>query len=119
MGKQANMFLRLMSQNVRSLSSDKEEELINKMREKSIYATCVQETWKHQTQPYLIHQCAVITNGPAASTAPKGRGVAVILGEQATKAWRESGTDANASLGVRPEDQRGIDMEDYSNGLAM
>ena len=83
--------LRLMSQNVQSLSEDKEEELIGKIYSKNFHIICLQETWRQGAQQWSNNECTVITNGPPEGQTRVGQGVAIVLGPQATVAWTKSG----------------------------
>ena len=83
--------LRVMSQNVHQLSDDKEEELISKIYSERIHVMCLQETWRQGTTQWSKNECTVITNGPIEDKNRIGKGVAILFGPQATKAWRASG----------------------------
>lgn len=87
----ANTCLRVMSQNVQQLSDNKEEELIGKIYSERIHVMCLQETWRHEATQWSNNECTVITNGPSKDMSRIGKGVAILLGPQATKAWRASG----------------------------
>mmetsp|Transcript_27933 Transcript_27933/g.36102 ORF Transcript_27933/g.36102 Transcript_27933/m.36102 type:complete len:740 (+) Transcript_27933:123-2342(+) len=108
--------VKIISQNVHSLTGDKEEELLNRFRTCDIWAACLQETWKEpSTRENQNH--VFINHGPAAGTCNKaGTGVAIVLSPQANKCWEASGSSKKVygprilSIKLKTADQKGREV---------
>ena len=84
-----------LSQNVRGLNHDKEEELIDFMCTNNIFACGIQETWRLGSNITENNGFVVVQHGCEQKRRRKGRtsgGVAIILSPVAKKAWSAAGS---------------------------
>jgi exonuclease III len=83
--------VKIITQNVHSFTSEKEEELINRFSALNIWAACLQETWQEssicENQEHII-----IRHGPDTVTNRAGTGVAIVLSPHAKKSWEAAGS---------------------------
>jgi len=97
--------LTIISQNARGLkSNDKFQELFGLIKEKELFAVCVQETWRKGNAILEQHGCLLLTNGidEGVPTCRRGKeGVAIALSQNAVKAWKDAGSVLHNDLGSR------------------
>ena len=87
--------LKFLSQNVRGLNHDKEEELVDFMCTNNIFACGIQETWRLGSDITENNGFVVVQHGCEQKRRRKGRtsgGVAIILSPVAKKAWISAGS---------------------------
>ena len=91
------------SQNSRGLPCRKLEELLATMKEKNIFAWCVQETWRLKLEELDHHDtgCITINHGLQEKDCRRGRlGVMIVLGPLAKAAYERGGCK-NKTYGLR------------------
>jgi len=84
-----------ISQNVRGLCGDKEEEFLDFMRINNIFVCGIQETWRLGSNISENNGFVVVQHGSEKKRRKKGRisgGVAIILSPEAKKAWISAGS---------------------------
>ena len=84
-----------LSQNVRGLCSDKEEEFLDFMRTNNIFACGIQETWSIGSGIFENNGFVVVKHGSEKKRRRKGRisgGVAIVLSPDAVKSWVSAGS---------------------------
>jgi len=84
----------IYSQNSRGLRDDKLEEVLATMKEKNIFAWCVQESWRIKMEQLDHHDtgCLSINHGPDEKLCRRGSlGVMIILSPLAKAAYERGG----------------------------
>ena len=84
----------IYSQNSRGLRTDKLEEVLATMKEKNIFAWCVQESWRIKMEQLDHHDtgCLSINHGPDEKLCRRGSlGVMIILSPLAKAAYERGG----------------------------
>ena len=86
------MYINIISQNTRGFGHEKEEELIECMGRRSVWAACLQETWRTGQNSWENEGYAFIHNGLESKPCARGcQGVAIVLGPEARRAWIKGG----------------------------
>ena len=86
-------YVNIISQNVRGFSHEKEEELIGRLKERSVWAACLQETWRVSTRSWENSGFIFVHNGLEQKPCRRGaQGVAIVLSPEARHAWEEAGS---------------------------
>ncbi len=84
----------IYSQNSRGLRDDKLEEVLATLKEKNIFAWCVQESWRIKIEQLDHHDtgCLSINHGPDEKLCRRGSlGVMIILSPLAKAAYERGG----------------------------
>ena len=85
-------FVNIISQNVRGFNHEKEEELIVRLRERNVFAACLQETWRTRKASWENNGFVFLHNGLEQKPCARGaQGVAIVLGPEARLAWEKNG----------------------------
>jgi hypothetical protein len=84
----SNTCIDIMSQNLRGLSEDKEEEIILLMVQRNLWAASLQETWRIGDNTWENGGLTFIYHGLSEKPCKRGAlGVAIVLSSEARKAW--------------------------------
>ena len=85
-------FVNIISQNVRGFSHEKEEEFIDCMGKRNVWAACLQETWRTEQNSWENNGYTFLHNGLDVKPCARGaQGVAIVLGPEAKIAWEQAG----------------------------
>ena len=88
------MSTHIITQNVHHFTPETEAELVERMRDRGVYAACLQETWLRGNKQWsTADNYAIITH--THDTEYRGNGVAIVLSPQAQKAWARIGQPIN------------------------
>ena len=85
-------FVNIISQNVRGFSHEKEEEFVDCMGKRNVWAACLQETWRTEQNSWENNGYTFLHNGLDVKPCARGaQGVAIVLGPEAKIAWEQAG----------------------------
>ncbi|XP_066933485.1 uncharacterized protein [Clytia hemisphaerica] len=95
--------LTFATQNARSLKqNDNINELITSMRERNIFATCIQETWRTGFSKLELNGYYFLGTGLDSKRSRRGeQGVGFMLSPLATNAWKAAGYEMCNDFGAR------------------
>ena len=102
--KKKHKTLTIVSQNVRGLKScERIEEVCSSMHQRKIFATCVQETWRSNSEVLQHGNCCILATGlkPENNSRRGSQGVGIILSPAATDSWKAAGSEIHNTYGGR------------------
>ena len=93
----------ILSQNVRGLKSEERlEELFAAIHRRSLFAVCIQETWRTDIEYLERKNCRLMLAGLKEAKCRRGsEGMGIALGPLAVEAWRDAGSVVHNDLGAR------------------
>jgi hypothetical protein len=87
-GRRELKYVQILSQNTQGLNTDKEEMILDVMKQKNIFAYSIQETWRIGNEISEKYGYYIIQHGSDSKSNGKGRvsgGVAIILSPAAVR----------------------------------
>jgi hypothetical protein len=93
-GRRELKYVQILSQNTQGLSSDKEEMILDVMRQHNIFAYSIQETWRIGNEISEKYGYYIIQHGSDVKSNAKGRAsgsVAIILSPADVRSWIAAG----------------------------
>ena len=98
-------YLNIVTQNLRGLKTEERvAEMCHEMGSRNIFAACVQETWRTGREQLEHCQATLLLSGLGSGDGRGNRGsqgVGIVLGADATVAWRAVGSEVHDDLGAR------------------
>ena len=92
MGQRGQASVQFASHNVRGMNDDKLEMVVDRLREKTITAMCLYETWRVGDHQLDLHGCAFLLHGLATRSCHRGsQGVGIALDPTGREAWEKAG----------------------------
>ena len=79
-------------------------ELISSMKERQIFAGCLQETWRTGLANFELDGCYLLTSGLSQNSVKSRRGeqgVCIVLSPEALLSWKASGYELHNDFGAR------------------
>ena len=119
----AKRLIRFIAQKVRGLKNDvKIHELITSLKDRQVFAGCIQETWRCGISNIELNGYHLLTSGLPKDAVRNRRGeqgVSIVLSPEAFNSWKAAGCELHNDLGARVIGARLLVKDNWNNDVGL